>query len=108
MMKLKWIFWGVTLGFALAFSLAVVFSPPVGRYPSYFAVVKVVLAPVFLVLEFVGKHHLWPFSEKAHWPVAIVTGFLLTLTSMAYAAIFTSVIAIARKIKHNAQPGQAG
>jgi len=107
MMKMKRVFWCTTFTLALLFASVIVFSPPVGRYPTYFAALQIVLAPVFLVPTFVGEHHLWPFSEKSHWPVAIVTGFLITLTSMAYAGVVTGVIALIRRKGHSAQQRQA-
>lgn len=91
---------------ALVFSIVVAFSPPVGRYPSYFAVLKIVLAPMLAVIEFMGKHHLWPFSEKAHWPIAVFIGLLITLTSMTYAGVATGVIALIRRKGYIAPNGR--
>ena len=96
-MSMKRTFWLMVFVLALVFSGAVVFSSPVGRYPTYFAALKILLAPVFFVQEFSGRHHLWPVSEKVHWPIAVAIGFLITLTSMAYAGIVTGVIALVRK-----------
>jgi hypothetical protein len=96
-MRLKWIFWLMVFVLVLVFSGAVAFAPSVGRYPTYFAALKILLAPVFFVLEFAGRHHLWPVSEKVHWPIAVAIGFLITLTSMAYAGIVTGAIALVRK-----------
>ncbi len=64
----------------------------------------VVLAPLVWIVGAIGRLRLWPFSEKAGLPAAIFLGFLTLLVSLLYAAAFTSIVKLSKKMKRCAEP----
>ena len=56
----------------------------------------VVLAPLVWIVGVIGRSHLWPFSEKAGVPAAILLGFLTLLVSLLYAAVLTWISKLIR------------
>ena len=63
----------------------------------------IVLAPLVWIVGAIGRLRLWPFSEKAGLPAAILLGFLTLLVSMLYAAAFTSIVKLIKKVKRSAE-----
>ena len=64
----------------------------------------VVLAPLVWIVSAIGRLRLWPFSEKAGLPAAILLGVLTFLVSLLYAAAFTSIVKLIKKVKRSAEP----